>query len=104
MYIVASVGWIWMHKKSILKSTILIIFAGTTMIAHGLRMMMQGLLFPQSYYPAPMPTTIDFWFDWFFLFALGSIILYIGVKQWARWAHLKQKKKDSKNEFWISPT
>ena len=82
----------------------MIIYAGSTIIIHGLLIIDQYLFCPRSLYPILITSTIDFWFDWFFLFALGSIILYIGVKQWARWAHLKQKKKDSKNEFWISPT
>jgi len=59
--------------------TIIIIFAGSTMIAHGLRMMSQGLFFPNSIYPAPVPSSIDFWFDWFTLAVLGSVLFYQGI-------------------------
>ena len=59
--------------------TVLIVIAGFIMVAHGLRMMMQGLFYPESYYPAPIPTALDFWFDWFILFFIGVIIFVWGV-------------------------
>ena len=84
--------------KSFLKYTLIIILAGSAMIAHGLRMMIQGLLYPTSIYPAPVPTGIDFWFDWFTLSILGIIILYIGGKRWMQWIQKKKdKNKDSKH-------
>jgi hypothetical protein len=66
---------------------IIIILAGSTMIAHGLRMMVQGLFYPTSIYPAPVPTSIDFWFDWFTLAVMGSIVFFIGLTSFYR--HIK---------------
>jgi len=60
-----------------------IIFTGSPMIAHGLRMMIQGVLYPNSYYPASIPSTINFWFDWFLLSIFGIGILYFGAKQYS---------------------
>lgn len=65
------------------------------MIAHGLRMMMQGIFHPESIYPAPLPTSIDFWFDWFILSLLGASILFIGAKHWVAWY---RKQKQEKND------
>ena len=78
-------------KKAFLKKTVIIILAGSIMIAHGLRMMTQGLFFPQSYYPAPVPTSIDFWFDWFSLAVIGIIILRIGWNRWMQWIRMKKQ-------------
>ena len=83
---------------------IIIILAGSTMIAHGLRMMVQGLFYPTSIYPAPVPSSIDFWFDWFFLSILGIIILYIGSKRWMQWVQKKKRKKKDQSYRLISPT
>jgi hypothetical protein len=71
---------------------VIIIFAGSTMIAHGLRMMSQGLLYPNSIYPAPVPTSIDFWFDWFTLAVLGSILFYRGIISF--YDQMKKQKSD----------
>ncbi len=60
----------------------IIIFAGTTMIAHGLRMMVQGLFYPASIYPAPIPTSVDFWFDWFTLAILGLAVFVMGIRSY----------------------
>jgi hypothetical protein len=83
---------------------VLLILAGSAMIAHGLRMMTQGLLYPNSIYPAPVPTSIDFWFDWFTLAVLGFIILYIGGKQWMQWVKKKRLKKDTQKKTFPMPT
>jgi hypothetical protein len=96
-------GKIRSENKYSLRSTILIILAGSTMIAHGLRMMSQGLFYPNSIYPAPVPTSIDFWFDWFTLCLFGIIILFIGWNQWKK-VVLKKKKNSSENLPVIRPT
>ena len=80
-------------KKYMFPITLFFIFAGSAMIAHGLRMMTQGLFFPTSYYPAPLPSTIDFWFDWFLLFILGTIVIYLTMKQWFTWIHKTQSRE-----------
>jgi len=67
--------------------TLVLIFASVVMIAHGLRMMVQGIFYPTSYYPAPLPTRLDFWFDWCSLFVLGALVLGIAMKRWMRWIH-----------------
>ncbi len=85
-------------KQSSLKSTILFIIAGSIMIAHGLRMMMQGIFHPESIYPAPLPTSIDFWFDWFILSILGAGILFIGARRWLAW-YRKQKQEKNDGHF-----
>ena len=90
--------------KSFLKYTVIIILAGSTMIAHGLRMMVQGLFYPTSIYPAPVPTSIDFWFDWFTLSILGIIIVYIGGKRWMQWVQKKKRKKEDHSYRLISVT
>ncbi len=59
--------------------TILLVISGGIMFAHGARMMYQGIFRPNSYYPAPTPATIDFWFDWTTLLILGIIIFYFGI-------------------------
>jgi len=75
-------------KKGIWKGSsnrvqiIIIILAGSAMIAHGLRMITQGLLYPQSIYPAPVPTSLDFWFDWVILLIFGICVFTIGFRQW----------------------
>lgn len=89
------------RTRSSLLTTVLIIFSGSAMIAHSLRMMTQGIFFPKSFYPAPVPTSVDFWFDWFVLCILGISIIIIGAKQWKRWFDHQQKKKqmDQKSQF-----
>jgi hypothetical protein len=80
--------------------TIIIILAGSTMLAHGLRMMTQGLFFPQSIYPAPIPTSIDFWFDWFTLAVLGTIVFLIGIKSF----YQQMQEKKMKTTVFVQPT
>lgn len=55
------------------------------MIGHGARMMYQGLFHPFSYYPAPTPYTIDFYFDWLTLAALGLFILLYSLRSFYRY-------------------
>ncbi len=90
-------------KKSVI-ATVFIILAGSTMIAHGLRMMTQGIFFPNSIYPAPVPTTVDFWFDWFILSVLGIIIVVIGMKRWIQWIRRKKQKESSEKKVLFSAT
>jgi len=63
---------------------IFIILAGSAMIAHALRMITQGIFFPNSYYPAPLPTELDFWFDWMILLVFGISVSIIGFRQWSQ--------------------
>ena len=63
------------------------------MIAHGLRMMIQGLLYPTSIYPAPVPTGIDFWFDWFTLAVMGSVVFVIGLTSFYQQVKTNDEKK-----------
>jgi hypothetical protein len=86
-------------ESSFLKYTVIIILGGSTMIAHGLRMMIQGLFYPTSIYPAPVPSSIDFWFDWFTLSILGIIIVYIGGKRWMQWIQKKKAKNNEKKKY-----
>lgn len=51
------------------------------MIAHAARMMFQGIFKPDSYYPAPTPATIDFYFDWLTLLILGIIVFSYSLIQ-----------------------
>ena len=75
--------------------TLLIVFAGSMMVAHGLRMMIQGLLYPSSYYPAPILTSLDFWFDWFTLSFIGIIIFLWGLIEFYRLRKARMKSFDS---------
>ena len=79
---------------------IIIILSGSTMIAHGLRMMIQGLLYPTSIYPAPVPTGIDFWFDWFTLAVMGSVVFVIGLTSF----YQQVKTNDEKKTVVFQPT
>ena len=79
---------------------IIIILAGSTMIAHGLRMMVQGLFYPTSIYPAPVPTGIDFWFDWFTLALMGSVVFVIGLTSF----YQQVKTNDEKKTVVFQPT
>jgi hypothetical protein len=56
-------------------------------------MMIQGLFYPTSIYPAPVPSSIDFWFDWFILAVMGSIVFLIGLTSFYR-----QLKTDTDKE------
>lgn len=67
-----------MGKKKYIKSIILA-FSAAIMIGHGARMMYQGLFKPNSYYPAPTPYSIDFYFDWLTLLILGLIVFYFVI-------------------------
>lgn len=79
--------------------TILIIFAGSIMIAHGLRMMSQGLFYPNSIYSAPVPTGIDFWFDWFTLAVLGSLLFYQGINSFYNLLNKQTKRRQKTPRF-----
>ncbi len=79
---------------------IISILAGSTMIAHGLRMMVQGLFYPTSIYPAPVPTGIDFWFDWFTLALMGSVVFVIGLTSF----YQQVKTNDEKKTVVFQPT
>lgn len=61
-------------NKQLLKNLIFVL-AASMMIAHGARMMYQGVFQPQSYYPAPTPQSLDFYFDWMILCIFGCILL-----------------------------
>ena len=74
------------------------------MVAHGMRMMTQGLFFPHSIYPAPVPTSFDFWFDWFTLCVLGCIIVYIGATRWVQLVHRKKSTESTEKQSFIMPT
>jgi len=63
------------------------VLAGSTMIAHGARMIYQGLFYPLSYYPAPVPTTLDFWFDWVILALLGCVVFLYGIVKFFQRSH-----------------
>jgi hypothetical protein len=73
--------------------TILIVFSGGIMSAHGLRMIFQGIFKPNSYYPAPTPASFDFWFDWTTLLILGIIIFYFGITAFYHNPDLRYKKQ-----------
>jgi hypothetical protein len=63
------------NKKMFYLKIAMFILSGAIMIGHGARMMYQGLFQPTSYYPAPTPFGIDFYFDWLTLSILGIAIL-----------------------------
>ncbi|MEM0466519.1 MAG: hypothetical protein QXX20_02805 [Candidatus Thermoplasmatota archaeon] len=65
--------------KHLYLRSLLFLMAGAIMIGHGTRMMYQGLFHPDSYYPAPTPQTLDFYFDWFTLAVVGIGILSYGL-------------------------
>lgn len=65
--------------------TFLFVLAGAIMIGHGARMMYQGLFQPLSYYPAPTPNTIDFYFDWLTLAILGLFIVLYSIHTFYRY-------------------
>ena len=71
--------------------TLLIVFSGGIMAAHGARMIYQGLFRPNSYYPAPTPYTLDFWFDWTTLLILGLIMFYFGITAFYQNQYFKNK-------------
>ena len=63
---------------------LLIVFAGSMMVAYGLRIMIQGLFDSTSYYASLVPTTLDFWFDWFTLAFIGGIVFLWGFIEFYR--------------------
>ena len=67
------------------------------MVAHGLRMMTQGLFFPHSIYPAPVPTSFDFWFDWFTLTVMGIVVFALGI--FSFYHQMKQQTEDMQITF-----
>jgi len=86
-------------KKKDVIWTIFFVFAGSTMIAHGARMMFQGLFRPLSVYPAPVPSTLDFWFDWMILALLGVILFSYGLK--AFYQRTKQRKPQYETSVYL---
>ena len=86
-----------MGKKKYVKTIILAISAAI-MIGHGARMMFQGLFHPNSYYPAPTPLRIDFWFDWATLLVLGSIVFYFVITSFYKKLREDKIKKESNEE------
>jgi len=74
-----------------LKISIFVI-SGATMAAHGARMMYQGLFHPTSYYPAPTPTSLDFYFDWLTLTVLGILVFAIAIYSFYQNKKTKQEK------------
>jgi hypothetical protein len=63
------------NKKMFYLKITMFTLSGAIMIGHGARMMYQGFFQPHSYYPAPTPSTIDFYFDWMVLATLGLLVL-----------------------------
>ncbi len=56
--------------------TIILVFSGLIMVAHGSRMIYQGVFNKGSYY---IPNQFDIFFDWTTLAVLGLIIFYFGI-------------------------
>jgi len=79
-------------KKFYLK-TIVFILSASIMIGHGARMIYQGLFKPDSYYPAPTPYALDFWFDWTVLLVLGIIVFTFAISSFYKNLNKKGKKK-----------
>ncbi|MEM4258959.1 MAG: hypothetical protein QXL17_07420 [Candidatus Thermoplasmatota archaeon] len=71
--------------KHLYLRSLLFLMAGAIMIGHGTRMMYQGLFHPDSYYPAPTPQTLDFYFDWLTLLLLGICILTYAFYTWYKY-------------------
>jgi len=82
-------------KKKDVYWIIFFVFAGSTMIAHGARMMFQGLFRPFSVYPAPLPSTLDFWFDWMILALLGCILFSYGLYTFHQQTKQRSSQYDS---------
>ncbi len=73
--------------------------SGVIMIGHGARMIYQGLFKPDSYYPAPTPGTVDFYFDWLTLLILGIIVLSFSIYTFYYMQEKKQKSKKEEKMF-----
>ncbi len=69
--------------------TMLLVFSGAIMIAHGMRMIYQGLFQPHSYY---QPGLFDILFDWTTLIILGICIFYFGITGFYQQSFLKNQK------------
>ncbi len=80
------------------------ILAASIMIGHGFRMLYQGLFQPTSYYPAPLPSSVDFWFDWFFLAVLGLLLLGYSLKMFYDWYSQEYYTSSSDENTFHSPT
>lgn len=74
-----------MINKKIATYAILFVI-GAIMIAHGSRMVYQGLFEPESYY---QPSLFDVLFDWTTLIAFGIFVGYYGLSHYLQ--HLKKK-------------
>ena len=85
-------------KKFYLK-TLVFLLSASIMIGHGARMIYQGLFRPNSYYPAPTPYTLDFWFDWTILLILGIIVFIFVIKNFY---HRETKRKEK--EIFFNPS
>ncbi len=73
-------------EKENIKTTILTL-SGGIMMAHGTRMIFQGIFKPNSFY---QPTLFDILFDWTTLTILGAIVFYYSITNFYK--NLKQKK------------
>ncbi len=65
----------------------LIAVSGVIMIAHGSRMISQGLFYPGSVY---QPGLFDLLFDWFTLLFLGGFVAWYGFTRFYKDANLKK--------------
>ncbi len=80
-------------KKRFDLFVIIFVLSGSVMIAHAARMMYQGIFRPDSYYPAPTPSTIDFYFDWLTLLVLGIIVFSYSLYIFFRNQKIKIEKE-----------
>lgn len=70
------------------------------MIAHGTRMMYQGIVHPNSYYPAPTLSSFDFYFDWLTLTIVGIIVFTIALISFYK--KKEENESSMKNESLLS--
>ncbi len=63
------------YSKGLLPLSI-ILFSGALMIAHGLRMIIQGVFYPAMTY---QPNLFDLFFDWLTLCVLGVFVFCVAV-------------------------
>jgi hypothetical protein len=84
-----------LYSKGLLPLSI-ILFSGALMIAHGLRMIIQGVFYPTMTY---QPNLFDLFFDWMTLCVLGVFVFcfaayrfYQSSQQLQKAAHQLQTK------------